>query len=343
MNLKQLANHLRLSPTTVSRALNGYPEVSEQTRQRVVQAAGELGYAPSHQARNLATGHSSTIGHLLPRSAHQMINPFFADFLYGAGEAYVKSGYDILLRMVSPETEEKDYRELAKSRKVDGFIVHGPLVNDPRIPMLQSLNIPFLVHGRCGNVAEAQYSWLDVDNINAFRRATDLLLDLGHRRIGLLNGLEQMNFASQRRQGYDGAMATRGFEVNPSWLFSADMTEPYGYSAMKELLGAERPVTAILCSSILSALGAQRALQEAGLTPGRDMSIVIFDDELSALSNGGEIPFFTALRSSISKAGLHAGNMLIDSIRNKDQGNRQQLWEAELILGKSTAPPRELT
>lgn len=114
MNLKELAESLNLSPTTVSRALNGYPEVREETRSRVMAAAKAVNYAPNARARRLATGRAMTIGHVIPLTGRaEMVNPIFADFLIGAGEVYAREGYDLLLSMV-PETEtEAAFRQLA--------------------------------------------------------------------------------------------------------------------------------------------------------------------------------------------------------------------------------------
>ena len=137
MNLKELSETLGLSQTTVSRALNGYPEVNEDTRRRVVQAAERYNYKPNTRAKSLATGRSMAIGHVIPISTkHEMVNPIFADFIAGAGETYSNSGYDMLLSVVNDEDEEKAYREMAMKGSVDGIIVHGPRENDPRIELL---------------------------------------------------------------------------------------------------------------------------------------------------------------------------------------------------------------
>ena len=127
MNLKELAESLNLSPTTVSRALNGYPEVREETRSRVMAAAKAVNYAPNARARRLATGRAMTIGHVIPLTGRaEMVNPIFADFLIGAGEVYAREGYDLLLSMV-PETEtEAAFRQLAANGSVDGVMVQAP-------------------------------------------------------------------------------------------------------------------------------------------------------------------------------------------------------------------------
>ena len=341
MNLKQLSAHLKLSPTTVSRALNGYPEVNEATRERVLLAAKQFNYQPSHHANSLATGRSKTIGHVVPLSKHMMINPHFSDFIAGAGETYSKAGYDMLLRVVSEDEEEAVYKSFAKNGRVDGVIVHGPKENDSRIALLQSLNLPFVVHGRTLQ-DESSYNWLDVNNFRAFERATKFLLDLGHKNVALINGFENMSFAIRRRDGYLSALDQFGIKPDAKLMFSGEMIEPQGYEAVKHLLNTQQLPTALLISSILPALGVVRAIQEAGLSPGKDISIITFDDQLSFLQNSGDIPLFTSLRSSIQGAGKRLAELLIERIENGDaKGNdfRNELWEAELVIGSSTAPP----
>ena len=339
MNLKQLANYLGLSPTTVSRALNGYPEVSEATRERVKAAAQANNYHPSHHANSLATGKSKAIGHVIPLSEHMMINPHFSDFIAGAGETYANAGYDMVIRVVPEADEEAVYRSFAKDGRVDGVIVHGPKVHDTRIALLQELKLPFVVHGRAGN-GEGDYHWLDVNNNRAFQRATQFLIDLGHKDIALINGFEAMNFATRRREGYEAALTESGLSINPKNMFSGEMIEPQGFSAVQELLRRDRVPTAIVTSSILPALGVVRALRDTGLTPGKDISIVTFDDQLSWMQKNKEVPVFTSLRSSMREAGKEVAKMLIELIDKPKTEPVTELWEVDFVLGGSTAPPK---
>jgi LacI family transcriptional regulator len=122
-------------------------------------------------------------------------------------------------------------------------------------------------------------------------------------------------------------------------MFSGEMVEPQGYEALKSVLNKANAPTAILLSSILPALGAVRAIHEAGLVPGKDVSLVTFDDQLSFLQNSGDIPMFTSLRSSIQNAGTRVAEMLLSKINQPDSGFCHELWEAELVLGSSTSRP----
>lgn len=341
INLKQLAEQLQLSQTTVSRALNGYPEVSEKTRLRVQTAAREFNYRPSPSAATLATGKTRVIGHVVPMSEHRMINPHFSDFLAGASETYAEAGYDLLIRAALPEDEANIYRDFATRNRVDGVVVHGPQVNDNRVEFLRKTGLPFVVHGRVGD-EQCDYSWLDVDNFSAFYDATRYLIGLGHCRIALINGLEMMTFARDRHAGYSAALQRSGVEEVPELMFSADMTEPYGYNATRKLLmGANQP-TAILFSSILSALGGMRALSEAGVKPGHQVSVMTFDDRLSFMigdEGNMEETFFTSMQSSIQEAGRRLGQILLDQIAHPNRSPVSELWQAKLVVGKTTSAP----
>ncbi len=236
MNLKDLSRILDLSPTTVSRALNGFPEVSEATRQRVIAAAEAHGYRPNMRARSLATGRAMAIGHVVPLSAqHEMVNPVFADFITGASEIYSAHGYDILLSLVPDAEQDAAYRAMRAKGSVDGVIVHSPRRNDSRIHLLNELCLPFVVHGRASDADEA-YSWVDMNNFRAFEAAANVLLDLGHRRIALLNGLANMDFAIRRDAGFHAAHAARGLTPDPALMFHDEMTEAMGHDIARALL-----------------------------------------------------------------------------------------------------------
>jgi LacI family transcriptional regulator len=338
MNLKDLAIQLGLSPTTVSRALNGFPEVSEETRNRVAEAARRANYRPNVRAKGLATGRAHAIGHVIPISArHEIVNPIFGDFIAGAGEVYSRLGYDMILTIVPDEDQERTYREIRSKGNVDGVIVHGPAEDDPRIPLLTELGLPFVVHGRATG-SELPYSWVDVNNARAFHRAADFLLDLGHRRIALVNGLEFMDFAIRRRRGYNEALTARGLSPDPALMVQGEMTETQGHAAARRMLQMADPPTAFLTSSLLSAMGVRRAVEEAGMVMGRDVSIVTHDDDLGYLKNGEGEPIYTATRSSVREAGRRAAAMLIDLVNDPVPVPRNEMLDAVLVVGNSTGP-----
>ncbi|CTQ50672.1 LacI family DNA-binding transcriptional regulator [Jannaschia donghaensis] len=338
MNLKQFSKLLGLSPTTVSRALGGYPEVKEETRRRVRDAARQHGYSPNRRAASLATGRAMAIGHVIPTALnHEMVNPIFADFIAGAGEVYARAGYDMLLSVVPDGDEERAYRQMADAGSVDGLIVHGPRDDDPRIALLRETGLPFVVHGRAA-VEQTDYSFIDIDNARAFQRATDLLLDLGHRRIAFLNGLEGMDFARRRRTGFERALTGRSLVPLPDLMSSTEMTEHQGHANAARMLARADAPTAFLVSSLIMAIGVRRAIEDRGLRMGRDVSVVIHDDMLSYLMNGEDVPIFTGTRSSVRAAGRRCAEVLLAQIGAERAPPVQDVWECDLVLGGSTGP-----
>lgn len=338
MNLRELSEKLGLSQTTVSRALNGYPEVSEATRQRIEAAARQYNYRPNSRAKGLATGRAMVIGHVISSStANELVNPIFADFVAGASRRYNERGYDMIISHVEDGAEKRAYEDLVGKGRVDGIAVQGPVTEDPRIGILSELGIPFVVHGRSTGIT-APYPWVDVNNYRSFLRATEFLIDLGHRRIALVNGMENMDFAERRKKGYLTALQNAGITADPSLMRSAEMTEAYGHSETLAMLCEPNPPTAVLAASMICAIGVRRAIEDKGLRMGRDVSVITHDDDLSYLRNGSDVPIFTATRSSVRMAGEVLADMLIDQIDTPTAAPGNRLLEAELVLGQSTGP-----
>jgi Transcriptional regulators len=340
VNLKQLAELLGLSQTTVSRALNGYPEVSRATRERVLKAAEETGYRPNAAARRLATGRAGSIGLVMPAAPDYYADIHFAEFLSGLGEEAARQDFHFVLMPKKPGEEEDALRWLAASGSVDGVYLAYMQEKDPRIPLMHSLKMPFLIHGRSIGMNE-DYPFLDVDNEAAFRDATNLLLELGHRRLALLNGPAGLDFTIRRRKGAEAAMAAKGLALDPAQVHHTAMTDEFGFRGMRQLLEQETPPTAVLCASTVLALGAIRAVNQAGLRLGRDISLIAHDDVLPLLKPEDFSVPLTTTRSSLRAAGVRIGQRLIDRIKGIETGPEQELWKAELIVRSSTgAAPR---
>ncbi|MBT8410099.1 MAG: substrate-binding domain-containing protein, partial [Alphaproteobacteria bacterium] len=253
---------------------------------------------------------------------------------------YAQHGYVTHLSIVKETDEQKIYRDIAAKGTVDGIIVHAPRVRDGRIELLQQIGLPFVVHGRSSGVA-SDYNWVDVNNRRAFERATNFLMDLGHHRIGLINGIEELDFAARRRAGYLSALASRGIGEDPGIIRSGEMTEHHGYATTRALLGLPDPPTALLASSMIIAFGIRRALDDLGLRLNRDISVIAHDDDLSYFENGPDIPIFTALRSSVRQAGQRVARLLMAQISKPQSGFMQELLEVDFVVGQSTGPARQ--
>jgi LacI family transcriptional regulator len=339
VNLKQLAQMLQLSQTTVSRALNGYPEVAEPTRRRVVEAARQHGYRPNPSARRLATGKAGMIGSVIPTGASVDIDPHFIEFLSGLGDFARSRELDLALSPTTAADEETTYRRLVANQQVDAIYLSSPRFADGRIRLLDGLGIPFIVHGRSEGL-EFDYPFLDIDNRQAFFDATRLLMQMGHRRVGLVNGEGDETFAIHRHRGVCDALAETGLELNPGNVSHGPMTEENGYRAARGFLqGPDRP-TGLLCSSLLLALGAVRAATDLGLQCPEDISVISHDDVFPYLRPDSFAVPLSTTRSSIRKAGSRIGERLVARIAGEETEAVGEIWPVDLVVRGSVAPPK---
>ena len=336
MKLKDLADTLGLSQTTVSRALNGYPEVNEDTRVRVVEAARRFDYRPNASARRLATGKVGAIGAVLHSHRSQLVDPHYVEFLSGVGERLAEDEIDIVLSPTKVGEEAQGYRRIATGKRVDALILSSPPIEDERVKLMTEMGMPFILHGRTIN--QPPHAWLDIDNESAFRQATKYLLDLGHTRIGLINGFKTYTYAADRERGYRTELAARGIAVDERLIAEAVMTDDNGYRLMERFLVETPRPTAILVSSMMMALGVFRAVRAAGLELGKDVSMIAHDDVFPFLNADRMYPPMSTTRSSIRAAGTRVAELLIEQLRGRACDTIHELWPVDLVIRGSTGP-----
>jgi LacI family transcriptional regulator len=336
MKLKDLADRLGLSQTTVSRALNGYPEVSEATRQRVHEAARKYHYRPNPSARRLATGRAGAIGAVLNSNRNLLVDPHYAEFLAGVGERLSEIEMDIVLSPTRGDDELANYRRIAAGKRVDAVMLSSPHISDERVALLTELGLPFVLHGR--TLCDVPHAWLDIDNEGAFRHAAKHLLDLGHTRIGLINGSTKFTYALHRDRGFRAALTARGIAPDERFIGEGVMTDEVGFRLAERFL-AERPrPTALLVSSMMMGLGAFRAIRAAGLELGRDVSMIAHDDVFPFLNADRMVPPMSTTRSSIRAAGTRVAEIAIELLNGRAPGTVHELWPVELVIRGSTGP-----
>ncbi len=336
MKLKDLAAELGLSQTTVSRALNGFPEVNEATRQRVSEAARRLGYRANVSAQRLATGRAGAIGVALPLQRSLHFGPHVSEFLSGISERLAQNEIDIVVTPLDADDEMPVYRRLAASKRVDAVVISAPTPNDPRIKALTELGLPFLLHGRTD--IQIPHAWLDIDNEGAFRRATSHLIDLGHRRIAMINGPEDQTFAIHRNRGFRDAMQSRGLTVDPQLISGGRFTDEIGFRLAQAFLERTPRPTAFLAGSMMTALGVFRAIRAAGLELGKDVSMIAHDDVFPYLNADNMVPSMSTTRSSMRAAGARIAELLLQLQDGKPASSIHELWPVELVLRESTGP-----
>ncbi|MGL4488176.1 MAG: substrate-binding domain-containing protein [Rhizobiaceae bacterium] len=339
MNLKEFASKLGLSQTTVSRALSGYPEVKAETRERIAAAALKHGYHPNRAAIGLATGRAGAVGIVL--KANSEFGPHMSEFLGGLGSALDDHRIDILVSTVeSSDAEIAAYRRLAASKRIDAVVLHTPTERDERIGVLNGLGVPFVLHGRTH--ADVPFNFMDIDNYDAIHQAAKHLIDLGHKRIALINGFPGRTFAEHRDQGFRAAHEERNLEVDASLLGGGEFTDEMGFRLMTEFLNLPNPPTAIIAGSMMSALGALRAIRTCGLQLGKDISLIAHDDVFPYLSPDNMVPKISTTQSSMRAAGVRIGEMLIELIAGKTTEVFNEVWPVDLVLRESTCPPPTL-
>lgn len=334
VNLKMLSESLGLSQTTVSRALNGYSDVAEKTRHRVMEAARSLGYQPDPLARRLATGRTDTIGLVFPFGATEFGYHGFGEVVDGLTDGIAAHGIDLSIIPIRPEAELATYRRLIDSRRVDALIVTWTLVTDPRIELLQEHNFPFLAYGR--TTSRIPYPWFDFDNEMGARIAVERLIGFGHRRIGLIHPPLEFTFSAQRHAGYLAALREAGIDPDPTLITQSPLSRTGGYQAMLDLLACDKPPTALLINNNLAGIGALRALGDKGIQPGRDISVIVYEGVSM------DIPLPYKVTAVIQPTGTQSGRtmarMLIDLLGGKSITKLQHLEQPCIEPGGTDGP-----
>jgi len=332
--IKDVAREAGVSIATVSYVLNDSGAVSEATHQRVLQAVEKLGYRPSVIAQGLQARESRMIGYSWRPMPPDQFNPILEKFIHGMAEAAARHGYHVL---AFPSTEASDeispYREMVERERVDGFALSNTNLDDPRVHYLLDIDFPFVAFGRAN--PEWDFAWVDVDGAAGVEQAVNHLLELGHRRIACLAWPEESLTGQYRLTGYRQAMAAAGLEVQAGWVIRAENHYRHAYQAAQTWLTqppTRRP-TAVVALTDLMAIGVMNAAADAGLTVGRDLAVVGFDD---APITGYLRPPLTSLRQPIAEIGERMVTMLIDLVRGETPSPAQVLLKPRLIVRDST-------
>lgn len=341
--LRDIAAELDLSPATVSRALNGFPEVNEQTRMLVQQAAARMNYRPNQFARQLVSGRSGMIGMIIKSTEETYGNVAFFQVMSGLSTLLAEDDLDLIFQASRDHDIVAPYERMLNKTSPDAFILMGPEKDDPRISYLQSKGIPFVVHGRVG---DANYAFYDIDNRHVTSSVVDMLCDLGHTRIAMINGPEPLTFAQERLSGFLSGLEKHGLTVPETAIRHGLLTSDQGYTAALSLLsGRSGPKpTAIVCASTTVADGVYRAAKDLNLSIPSDLSVVAHDDAIPEMRAVNFEPALTVTRSPIRDASAPLSQSVRKLLKGEKPENLQTIAKSELIIRNSTAPaPSERT
>ena len=332
VNLKILAEYLSLSPATISLVMNNAPgasAISATTRHRVLEAARRLDYRPNPIARSLRTRQTFTVGVIVP----EFSEGYFTMLMNGIEEHLLQSGYlhFVVSHQGKPDLIDEYPRLLAK-RSVDGFLLVNTSLNE-------TVNAP--VVSISGHKKLKGNTNIMLDHDRAAQLALKHLYDLGHRRIAFMKGQPQVSDSDFRWQGIL-AMAKRiGLTIYPDlcvYLEANSWSPELGYPTIRDLLARTRNFTAIFCFNDIAAIGAIRAIADAGLRCPDDISVIGFDDISSAAY---QTPRLTTVRQPLRRMGEMAVQTLLKRIEAPNEAYPEViLFEPELMVRESTSAAR---
>jgi len=321
-----------VSRTTVSFVLNNVPgvKITEETRQRVLEAARELDYYPTAAARSLASGKTQRIGLVLGEGQKRLsADAFLPTFLQGVTASVHRRGYLLVLQMAEDVPSHEAYVRLIREQQVDGLILSGPRSDDPLLTELAGDQFPLILHGR---LTGCKLPCVDVDNKASAYKAVTHLIGLGHRRIGFISNAPLSYAGAQDRfAGYRQALTEHDLPVTDSLVRTAAFLPKTGKAAAEALLDLPERPTAVFAASDVVAIGVMSALQAAGLSIPDDVAVVGFDDIFLAAHTQ---PPLTTIRVPAYGLGWTAAEVLISLIEGDEDVSAVTL-ETELVIRDS--------
>lgn len=336
MNLKELSARLGLSPTTVSRALSGYSDVSPATRDRVRKVAEELGYQPNRAARQVALGRADAVGIVYSPATEFLGNPSFLQMLQGLATALNEIGCDLLLAAAPSPDELPIYDRLVRGRRVDALVVAHTQREDARIRYLLEAGFPFVAYGRTAR--PDAYPWFDFDNAACSRLAVQRLVAAGHKRIAYVHAPLHYNFAYERHAGYLAAMRKARLAVAAEWVVGGSIDRRSGYAAAQRLLALDPRPTAIVVDNNIGGIGLIRAMLDAGVRIGHDISLVVNEGIPEDTLFGG-LQVAAVLQPTPTETGRTIGRMVRALVERQPLAEPHVLREPVFVEGNSIGPP----
>ncbi len=334
VTIRDVAKRLKLSITTVSRALDGYDDVAAATRQRVIRTARQMGYAPSRAARQLRRRRADAIGYILPASGPHFTDPFFSEFIAGLGDEASLHNIDLMISTAPPDgaAEQRLYRRWIQSRVVDGFVLSRMRLRDWRAKCLAQNDFPFVAHGH--TLLRLEYPYIEVDSRSGFARLVAHLVALGHRRIAYIGGPRSVTLQSDRLAGYRDGLAAAEIPFDDALVAQGDLSRTGGYHAARQLLALTPIPTALIGVNDLTAIGALRAAHERGLAVGRDIAIAGYDGTEDAEHTQ---PPMTTLKQPTYDTARRLVSMLLARLAGEPLAEPQVILQPELVIRESTA------
>jgi LacI family transcriptional regulator len=332
VTIAQVAEEAAVSAMTVSNVLNGRPGASEETRRRVLDAAGRLGYQPNLSARNLKAGRTGLIGVM----TLDLTGQYGLEIVRGIADELASDEREMLISA----TYQDAVRELERTQflargLVDGVLMVAPALEDDTLEALRRKNLPCVViDPRRTDVSMPRVT---VDNYGGTRQAAEHLLELGHTRIAYIKGIADLESSELRYKGFHDALRLAGVDLDERLVAESDFTYTQGFRIASALIAEHRP-TALMAGGDLIALGAVDAARACGLRVPDDLSVVGFDDLPQAAQT---FPALTTVRQPLHDMGKLGTRMLLSLIDGRPLLMENMQMPTELVVRGTTAPPAE--
>ena len=336
--IKRLAQQLNVSIGTVSRALNGKPDVSEETRRRVIEAAAAMGYAPNQAGRSLRKGSTGVVGFMMQTGAHITGegDVFFMSVFDGVQTVLARHQLDLVALLCSSEEDPDAYMQRVVARGfADALIISATKRIDHRIDFLAGRHIPFIALGR--SETDAGHPWLDLDFEGMAEVGVSRLIAKGHRRVGVFAPLDDTNLGFVFLDAYRKVLDRHGLPFDPDLVFRAHPNERGGHQIARSIaaMPADRRPTGFVLTNEVMSLGFYNGLYEVGLIPGKDFAVIGRDSPQAHYL----VPKLTCFQLSLRDLGIALAESLLATMpayaHAYPHGITRRIVPLDLVLGDS--------
>jgi DNA-binding LacI/PurR family transcriptional regulator len=328
---------------TVSRVVNGSPQVSPTARAAVERAIVKLGYVPNRAARALVTRRTDSVALVMSESEERVFGePFFAGIVRGVSSTLLETPLQLWLAMAQSPAERERVENHLTSQHVDGVLLLSLHDDDPLPTVLAERELPTVLGGRPARMVppdprsrpngKSQVWFVDVDNAGGARQAVAHLAASGRRRIATIAGPQDMAVGVLRLAGYREACLDAGLATDENMIAYGDFSEPSGVASMRQLLSRRPDLDAVFVASDLMAAGALRVLREAGRRVPADVAVVGFED--SAIARQTDPPL-TTVHQPVEEMGREMARLLVSRIRGDEQERPYALLSTHLVIRQS--------
>ena len=327
--IRDVAKQAGVAPITVSRVVNNSGYVSEKTRARVEAAIADLGYVPNVLARSLRSRRTDTLGLVLT----DISNPFWTTVARGVEDAASDAGFNVILcNTDESEVEQDKYLRVLLQKQVDGVLLVPARSALEPIQFVQSQDTPVVVLDRL--IPDAQADTVRCDSEGGAYQLTRLLLSLGHRRIAVLSGPQGVSTAEDRVAGYRRALTEASLDVDPALVYYGQFSLESGYAMTQQVLAVTPRPSGLFAGNNFIAIGALRALRDAGLQVPEDLAMVGFDDLPADLVVD---PFLTVAAQPAYEMGRQATELLLARLSGEAPEAYQEIvLPTEIIVRQSS-------